>query len=902
MKVTAWNENNCIDIYSEEVTTVILLNFFAGLYQMEGRMRFWLSLLVATASGAAPDDPCLVLLRNRIGLQTAFSSRISFCNSSLFCENLFWADSLDKTRVVYFEDDPPLDPVTCDEAKDSLSATATPAVLTTTTPEPSAVAPVILSERLVSELDVYESIASGPAVRRSFSELMDVLRTSIIPGILRFPFSESAEERTTFEEGLIRADTLISGLAHRSPSFPRDVRRTFALEIVSSRTFNKWRRSIGFLTANVINSYSQIVHVGSSRDLAGVSISQFLTFTRAFPLVTATFIPAAKVRELTNVLDLLFDEVDASDCDSDASSEAGAVTTIQPSASGRRPSFRVTPRSLADYPHKSRKCLVCAAIRASSDTLVRYPVFFEHLSRAINSTISSAAAASPDGAGFGGSHVCKNLVSHIHDAVCLMGDLFARADNRSISSDVEAGREFCRTSGEKTLKLIQFCNTRFRKDIPRLETIPMAIRLGRFCGTSLSYDTRANVLPSLMVNSLTPLEEERWTDDEEEDDEDEITSPSTSELHVPQGPNMAFVSLMRMSAMDRFSFESDLEVRFHGSLSVGDGTRKEWISAMFENMLLPSFQLFEYSDEREIFMKPRPLRTPSDMPDGSPQDVPYTEGMIKVVMRTYRQFGRLIGMALQDSICPGVSLTDGALAFIQRYPSKVNLTPIAISGMLKSEASLSHHSLENLKQTNWSNPAQASVVGEMDFEGLKPDGGSLRLTAANLNEFVELSMKRAVLDSIETQMTSVVMGIYEVLPIGRLSFLTIDELRLLLQGQPEIDRANLRASTEYSPAEVGSSEQIEWFWTIVESMSETQMRDFLRFVSGSSNPPIHNFSGYTGARKWLQVSVQSGLVSDQVPLSQTCFVQIRLPEYTSLDVMRTRLLFAIENARSMETP
>ena len=492
-----------------------------------------------------------------------------------------------------------------------------------------------------------------------------------------------------------------------------------------------------------------------------------------------------------------------------------------------------------------------------------------------------------------------------------MSDLFTQEQRRSaaVSGDVVSAREFCKNSGDATLRIIHYCNTRFRKEIPRFETIPMAMRFGRLCGTLLPYDTRANVLPSLMVNSLTPLDEERYEDDDSsgsEEDEDEVggggSESSSHEIHVPQGPNMAFVSIMRMVDMDRFSFESveDFAVYFDGSQSVGDGTRKEWISSMFEHMIMPSFHLFEYSDEREVYMKPRPLRTPEHAPDGMPGNVVYEGGMLKLALRTYRQFGRLIGMALEDGICPGISLTDGALAFIQRYPSAVDSSVESVSRLLKTESFYLFDSLQKLKRTNWSDPEQLAVVGDMDFEGLKPYGESIHLNETNVDEFVWLSMKKTVFDSIDLQMTHVVAGIYEVLPLGRLSFLSKDELRLLLQGQPEIDRTNLRASTEYQPANATSEPEIAWFWNIVESMSETQMRDLLKFVSGSSNPPIHNFSGYRGGRKWLQISLQYGLTVDQVPLAQTCFVQIRLPKYTSLEVMRARLLFAIENARSME--
>jgi hypothetical protein len=102
-----------------------------------------------------------------------------------------------------------------------------------------------ISERLTwADLEVYAMISTGSvAVRESFTDLLNVLRNAIIPGILRFPFPESVEERDAFEEGLLRADSLLTSLSTQMRSIPRSIRKQFAAEIATSRTLNKWRRS-----------------------------------------------------------------------------------------------------------------------------------------------------------------------------------------------------------------------------------------------------------------------------------------------------------------------------------------------------------------------------------------------------------------------------------------------------------------------------------------------------------------------------------------------------------------------------------------------------------------------------------------------------------------------------------
>lgn len=41
-------------------------------------------------------------------------------------------------------------------------------------------------------------------------------------------------------------------------------------------------------------------------------------------------------------------------------------------------------------------------------------------------------------------------------------------------------------------------------------------------------------------------------------------------------------------------------------------------------------------------------------------------------------------------------------------------------------------------------------------------------------------------------------------------------------------------------------------------------------------------------------------VTDGLPTSQTCFFQLRLPQYTSREVMAERLRYAIQNCRSID--
>ena len=93
-------------------------------------------------------------------------------------------------------------------------------------------------------------------------------------------------------------------------------------------------------------------------------------------------------------------------------------------------------------------------------------------------------------------------------------------------------------------------------------------------------------------------------------------------------------------------------------------------------------------------------------------------------------------------------------------------------------------------------------------------------------------------------MHALTTGLYEVLTYGSISFLSVEEFGELIRGEQEIDIADLKRSTTYTsdgPA-VEETTYVEWLWEILESLTDAQKHDFIRFVSGSPMPPMHGFN------------------------------------------------------------
>jgi hypothetical protein len=77
------------------------------------------------------------------------------------------------------------------------------------------------------------------------------------------------------------------------------------------------------------------------------------------------------------------------------------------------------------------------------------------------------------------------------------------------------------------------------------------------------------------------------------------------------------------------------------------------------------------------------------------------------------------------------------------------------------------------------------------------------------------------------------------------------------------------------------------FWQIIREFEPMNQRDFLHFVTGTTRVPL---DGYDPP---FNVTQGKDMTTDSLPRAHTCFNQIVLPEYSSKEMMREKLLFAL---------
>lgn len=176
---------------------------------------------------------------------------------------------------------------------------------------------------------------------------------------------------------------------------------------------------------------------------------------------------------------------------------------------------------------------------------------------------------------------------------------------------------------------------------------------------------------------------------------------------------------------------------------------------------------------------------------------------------------------------------------------------------------------------------------------VKKGGKTLPVRYEDRNEYIRLSIATRIRES-ERQVSAIRKGLNSVVRASHLALLSWYDLELAVCGDPDINVDVLRRHTSYNGVDAGS-ELVKNFWTAMESFSSEERQLFLRFVWGRSRLPISESDWAT------QFTINNFSKGDEhLPVSHTCFFSIDLPNYSSYEVLRERLLYAINNCQAID--
>jgi hypothetical protein len=178
---------------------------------------------------------------------------------------------------------------------------------------------------------------------------------------------------------------------------------------------------------------------------------------------------------------------------------------------------------------------------------------------------------------------------------------------------------------------------------------------------------------------------------------------------------------------------------------------------------------------------------------------------------------------------------------------------------------------------------------------LEPDGSKREVTFENRMEYCDL-VERYRLHEFDVQVEALRAGLATVVPMRLLSLFTWDQLEMMVCGQSQVDISLLRSVAEYSSCSA-NDEHVRNFWQVLEEFSQEERSMFLRFTWGRSRLPLN---AQAFVQRFKLQSFPKSPPDNYLPISHTCFFSLELPRYSTLDVMRERLRYAIYNCTAID--
>merc|ERR1711871_203869 len=257
----------------------------------------------------------------------------------------------------------------------------------------------------------------------------------------------------------------------------------------------------------------------------------------------------------------------------------------------------------------------------------------------------------------------------------------------------------------------------------------------------------------------------------------------------------------------------------------------------------------------------------------------------------FKFVGRIIGKALCDGQLLDAHFTRTFYKHILGLPITYRDLEAIEPDYYKSLLQILEFSLDDIG-VDMTFSADFNELGQVTTVDLIENGRNIPVTDENKMLSVQLIAHHRTTTAIREQIDAFLAGFHELVPPELISIFDAQELELLISGLPEIDLNDLRAHTDYCGYK-SSDIQITWFWNCLRAFSKEEKALFLQFVTGTSKVPLEGFANLTGSDGPRRFNIQKAFGSHLLPSAHTCFNQLDLPEYSSEEEMKEKLLTAI---------
>uniref|UniRef100_A0A0A9XLJ3 E3 ubiquitin-protein ligase n=3 Tax=Lygus hesperus TaxID=30085 RepID=A0A0A9XLJ3_LYGHE len=182
---------------------------------------------------------------------------------------------------------------------------------------------------------------------------------------------------------------------------------------------------------------------------------------------------------------------------------------------------------------------------------------------------------------------------------------------------------------------------------------------------------------------------------------------------------------------------------------------------------------------------------------------------------------------------------------------------------------------------------------------LRKGGKDIAVTPYNLEDYIKLVVHWYLVEGVHRQMECVREGMQSVFPNSHLGLFYSSELDAVFCGSSTgWEVSALVESCRPDHGYTASSRAIKFLFEILSSYGPQDQRDFVQFVTGSPRLPVGGFKALTPPLTIVRKTMDGDMNADDfLPSVMTCVNYLKLPDYSTIEIMREKLRIAAKEGQ-----
>lgn len=334
-----------------------------------------------------------------------------------------------------------------------------------------------------------------------------------------------------------------------------------------------------------------------------------------------------------------------------------------------------------------------------------------------------------------------------------------------------------------------------------------------------------------------------------------------------------------------------LEIEYVGEVGTGSGPTLEFYAQVSEHLRTSTPTLFRKN-------------VPAGMLFPAPCDPQWLRVAADPAAQQILERFRLLGQIVAKCII------DNRLVDIQLHPafwrSVLGTAPLSQESLRAVDPEL-YSSLTNIRDMDSSNVEQLcldfTLPGHPQIE-LKPGGSSINVTGENRAEYLRRVVEVTLVEAVAPQLDAFRSAFKELLPVETCRIWSEQELAFIIVGSSVQEDSfwNMEHLSSKIKAQHGYTADSRCFTdllTFLAGLSPDNRRNFLMFATGAPTLPLGGFGGLKPPLTVVKKEAPPApLTSDDfMPSVMTCANYLKLPEYSSFEILKQKLDLAMREGQ-----